>query len=110
MTEDKRMKMVDIIRKLMVKAMDNSTTPAESNSFKEKAADLMAKYQIDMSETTLKEDVVEDGVEGSVVDCTTDGIMNWAFYLANFVAELFECKSLRYSGTHTVKFFGFPDD
>ena len=110
MTEDRRMKMVDIIRKLMLKAMDNSTTKAESNTFKEKAADLMAKYQISMSETTIKEDVVEDGVDSNTVDAVTEGRMRWAFYLAQFIAGIFECKALRHTGTHTLRFFGFPDD
>jgi len=107
-----REKVIDWIQKLMTKAMDPGSTPAEQAALQEKVAHLMAKYKISEMEAVTPEEIKDHEMireEARFYQGNQRG-MNWGNYLAGGIAPIFECKSLRMTGTNRIMFFGYPQD
>jgi len=105
-----REKIVEWIQKLMNKAIDPASSPAETNSLQEKVAQLMAKYKISEMEATTPEEIQDHEMVREDIPFAQTGNMTWGFYLAWGIAPTFECEAIKSGSTKKMMFFGFPDD
>ena len=105
-----REKIVGWIQKLMAKAIDPASSPAETNSLQEKVAQLMAKYKISEMEAVTPEEIQDHEMIREDVPFAQTGNMNWGFALAWGIAPTFDCEAIKSGSTKKMMFFGFPDD
>jgi hypothetical protein len=80
-TAEERTQLIDKVQKLLAKA-EATTFPEEAKSFRNKAADLMAKYAIEHADFNSVPDYI-------IIDLDLDGDEpeNWQIYLVNAVCR-----------------------
>jgi len=105
-----REKIVEWIQKLMNKAADPASSPAETNSLQEKVSQLMAKYKISEMEAVTPEEIQDHEMVREDIPFAQTGNMNWGFTLAWGIAPIFDCQAIKSGATKKMMFFGFPDD
>jgi len=94
-------KVIETIKKLLALADDKrNCSKAEAEAAALKAQELMAKYDIELSDTE-KEECTRITISRDLVDNNR----NWRFSLSSVVAENFRCKCF-WTGNHYVSFFG----
>ncbi len=105
MTNELRVAMAAKIKALLSKTVENGATEEEAMSAVSMAMKLMDKYQIDMTETEVKEEGFERKAV-NIVDC----FQRWFCHgVCNAIGEISNCRVL-FQGRKTVLFYGFGQD
>lgn len=105
-------KVMEWVQKLVTKAMHPGTPKHEVDACENKAAELMARYKITMTQATQSQESSDpfEGINKEIVDFIVDGRSDWGYYLAMYITNAFECKSIVIGNTKTVCFLGYQDD
>jgi len=106
-----REKVLDVVIKLMTLATDPGATLGEMEAAKHKAAHLMAKYNIEASETlkTKSQTEIKADIKEESSRAVTDQ-SDWPGHLASHIASCFDCKVMYTWGRKGIIFFGMKDD
>lgn len=106
-----REKVLDVIIKLMTLATDPGATLGEMEAAKHKAAHLMAKYNIEASETlkTKSQTEIKADIKEEQSKTVTDQ-SDWPGSLAHHISDCFDCKVMYTWGRRGIIFFGMKDD
>ena len=105
-------KVMSWVQKLLNTAMHPNTPRHEVIAAEQKAAELMAKYKISMTQATQSKESSDplDGIEREDIDFIVEENTDWGYFLAFRIAEAFDCKSLSMRLDQKVCFLGYTDD
>ena len=105
-----RAKAIEWVQKLLNKAMDPAATDGERDALQRKAEEFMARYKISEMEAVTPDEIKGHEMLREDVKFVVPGRTRWGYDLAWGLAPVFECQSVRWSGTKKLSFFGFPED
>ena len=110
-------KVLDIIKKLTLKANDASVTPEESAAFAAKANELLLKHKLELSDLDLAGQDKDDPVGKEYFDPSSTmrwvgkgRRVAWLESLVSGIARAHFCRILVISGSKTVAVVGRPSD
>ena len=106
-------KVMEWVQKLMTKAMHKGTPQHEIDACESKAAELMARYKISMTQAMHSEESVDpmEGIERDDMEFIgASKSTDWGYFLGFAIAKAFDCKgiSMKYRGAFA--FMGYADD
>lgn len=88
---DKRIEAIELYKKLLARAADPASSPAESASALKTAQRLMEKHRIEAADLVAKGEVAEDVTKGEVADSGMDVLLGWVWGVFFSVCEVNRC-------------------
>lgn len=113
MTETKRQSIAAKVRALLAKTVENGATEDEAIAAMEKAHELMARYQLSLTDAELEEEGTSRFTTAAhdVASHQVNRKLRTKIFLANAVSRYCDCKTWRSDGVEEkINFFGLRSD